>query len=227
MDTPNSETNMEKPLVVIVQGSPRPDGNCARLAVEALTMLESADIEAVIVSAGALMEESTPCNGCMLCLESGDCIHDDGVELFIDMLDASSGLLWITPVYFSTLPGQLKELVDRLQVFWARRQRGEALTFGQRRPALSLIVGSGFDPFGTEAVSIPLKSVSNIAEFTLAEPTVLSGLDEIDALMQDANADKLACAKKALQAFSSAVHDWHGQFGNGPERFGLFVDEAE
>jgi len=209
MTTPSREATAEKPLVVIVQGSPRDDGNCARLAIDAFDACEAAQCEVVIVSARALMSESTPCNGCMGCVSTGDCVHDDGVKLFIDMLDAASGLLWITPVYFSTLPGQLKELVDRLQVFWARRQRDEALTFGERRPAASLIVGSGYDPFGTQAVTIPLTSVSNIAEFTLAEPTVLSGLDEVDALMQDENADKLACAACAVTSFLEAVRRWH------------------
>jgi multimeric flavodoxin WrbA len=206
------EPTEQKPLVVIVQGSPRSYGNCARLAVEAFDILDKAGFEALIVSASTLMEEATPCNGCMTCLATGDCVHDDGVELFIDMLDEACGLMWITPVYFSTLPGQLKELIDRLQVFWARRQRGEALTFEQRRPAASLIVGSGFDPFGTEAVSIPLTSVSNIAEFTLGRPTVLTGLDEVDALMEEANAEKLSCAKDAITAFADEVGSWHANF---------------
>lgn len=212
---PSSEASRApKPLVVVVQGSPRSDGNCARLAITAFETLEAAGCEVVIVSASDLMAEATACNGCMICEATGDCTHQDGVGLFIDMLDEASGLLWITPVYFASLPGPLKELVDRLQVFWARRQRGEALVFSARRPAASLIVGSGFDPFGTEAVTIPLTSVSNIAEFTLSEPTVLSGLDEVDALMQQDNSEKLACAAEALAAFAEAVGRWYAQYSD-------------
>ena len=198
----------EKPLVVVVQGSPRSDGNCAALAIEAFETCETAGLEVVIVSACALMSEAMPCDGCMQCVATGQCVHDDEMSLFVDMLDEASGLVWLTPVYFSSLPAGLKALIDRMQIFWARRQRDTNVVFHARRPAAALVVGSGNDPFGTQAVTLPLMSVSNIAEFTLEEPTVLSGLEDGDALLRAESAPKLEIARQTIQAFAEAVIAW-------------------
>jgi len=202
---------MEQPLVIIVQGSPRTDGNSAVLALDAFEACEAAGFEALIVSSFVLMQEyAHSCNGCMNCLATGDCVFDDGITQFCEMLDAASGLLWITPVYFGSVPGELKALIDRFQVFWSRRKRGEELYFKSRRPASALIVGSGEDPFGTEAVSIPLASASNIAEFTLIDSTVILGIDEADAMTHPDNVDKRNVARDAIDRFIEAVHDWDG-----------------
>ncbi|MCL2818151.1 MAG: flavodoxin family protein [Actinomycetia bacterium] len=198
----------DKPLIIIVQGSPRSDGNSALLAIEAFNACEAAEFEAVIVSSAALMNEAARCNGCLHCVATGQCVHDDEVGLFIDMLDEASGLIWITPIYFASVPACLKELIDRMQVFWARRQRDEAVVFDQRRPAIALVVGSGEDPFGTDAVTIPLKSVSQMAEFALAEPTILLGLEDTDALLQEENVDRLKEARASILAFVADVKAW-------------------
>ena len=196
------------PLVIIVQGSPRGDGNCAALAVEAFNACQTADFETIIVSSADLMASAQWCNGCLNCVATGLCIHEDDVATFIDMLDEASGLLWITPIYFSTVPACLKSLIDRMQIFWARREREEVLAFEVRRPAAAVIVGSGADPFGVEAAVLPLKSASNIAEFTLSDPTVLLGLDENDAILQAESADKRAAARTAIEVFIDRVLAW-------------------
>jgi multimeric flavodoxin WrbA len=119
--------------------------------------------------------------------------------------------MWITPVFFGSVPGPLKSVIDRFQLFWARRQRGEALEFVRRRPASALIIGAGGDPFGVDGVVIPLTSASNIAEFTLAEPTVLLGIDEPGAILHPDHADERARAHEAVAAFVEAVHSWHDE----------------
>jgi multimeric flavodoxin WrbA len=127
------------------------------------------------------------------------------------MLESAAGLLWITPVYFATVPSQLKAVIDRFQVFWARRNRGDMVSFDTRRPAAALVVGSGSDPFGTEAVMSPLTSASNIAEFNLFKKTVLLGLDEFDAIIQEENADKREVAHTTIKTFVDEVLKWSGQ----------------
>ena len=202
---------MDKPLVVIVQGSPRMDGNCAALALDAFNACDARGCDAVIVSASMLMTSGGhPCNGCENCVSTGSCVYEDEVTLLYQMLDSASGLLWITPIYFASVPGQLKAMIDRFQFFWARRSRGETLKFETRRPAAALIVGSGNDPFGTEAVEIPLTSASNIAEFNLSKPTVLMELDEPDAILREENAGMREIAHETIRTFVDAVLKWEG-----------------
>jgi len=195
-----------------VQGSPRDEGNCAALATDAFNACDARGCNAIIVSAEGLMSGNAhPCTGCNSCVSTGECIHLDEVTFLYRMLESAAGLLWITPVYFASVPSQLKAVIDRFQVFWARRNRGEMVRFETRRPAAALIVGSGNDPFGAEAVTIPLTSASNIAEFDLALKTVLIGIDDPGAIIQEENADKRKTAHTTIKKFVDAVFQWHGQ----------------
>jgi multimeric flavodoxin WrbA len=210
-DAAPDDIEYDRPLVVIVMGSPRPEGNCAALALDAYNRCGEAGCEPVIVSSAMLMQEyAKPCNGCMNCLATGQCILGDGVDEFYEMIDQSSGLMWVTPTYFASVPGQLKSLIDRFQFFWSRKQRGDVLTFEERRPATAIIVGTGDDPFGTDAVLAPLTSASNIAQFTLVNPAILMGIDKPGAILSQEHAGKRLDAIVAIDAFIDGVLKWHG-----------------
>lgn len=53
------------------------------------------------------------CTGCYACSNGADCMHkDDVAEILEQMMDADV-ILMATPVYFYTMNGQLKTLIDR------------------------------------------------------------------------------------------------------------------
>jgi len=97
-------------------------------------------------------------------------------------LDSCDALLWVTPLYFAGVPAQLKGLIDRLQVYYGRRLLHGKPT-AARRPAAAVILRAGGDPFGAEAAILTLRSASQMAEFTLPEPLVISGIDKPGDLM--------------------------------------------
>ena len=54
-----------------------------------------------------------PCNGCLKCAKTGQCvIKDDMQDIYKEMLE-SEGIIWATPVYFWSMTGQTKTLMDR------------------------------------------------------------------------------------------------------------------
>ena len=54
-----------------------------------------------------------PCDGCLGCVQTGKCvIEDDAQEIYGKMLE-SEGIIWATPVYFWSMSGQTKTLMDR------------------------------------------------------------------------------------------------------------------
>jgi multimeric flavodoxin WrbA len=54
-----------------------------------------------------------PCDGCGKCQKSGKCVvKDDMEEIYRKMLEAD-GILWATPVYFWSMTGQTKIVMDR------------------------------------------------------------------------------------------------------------------
>lgn len=54
-----------------------------------------------------------PCNGCLGCAETGKCIIEDDAQEILDNMVASDGIIWATPVYFWSMTGQTKTLMDR------------------------------------------------------------------------------------------------------------------
>jgi multimeric flavodoxin WrbA len=80
--------------------------------------LEEAKQNGAEVSKVTLKEKSIgPCDGCGKCHKSGKCVvQDDMQEIYRQML-AADGILWATPVYFWSMTGQMKTVMDRTYAF--------------------------------------------------------------------------------------------------------------
>ena len=97
--------------VLIISSSPRKGGNSEKLAKSfAKGAAESGNAVETIY----LREKSLAfCKGCFVCLKLGHCvIADDAVEIAAKMHDADV-LVFATPVYYYSVSGQLKTMLDR------------------------------------------------------------------------------------------------------------------
>lgn len=76
--------------------------------------LKEAEGQGAQVSNASLRgKKISPCNGCGKCNPSGECVFkDDMQEIYQKMLEAD-GILWTTPVYFWSMTGQSKIVIDR------------------------------------------------------------------------------------------------------------------
>ena len=97
--------------VLIVSSSPRKGGNSVTLA-EAFA--KGAQDAGNHVETIRLREKQIGfCKGCFACLKLGHCvIKDDAVEIAAKMHDADV-LVFATPVYYYSVSGQLKTMLDR------------------------------------------------------------------------------------------------------------------
>jgi multimeric flavodoxin WrbA len=97
--------------ILAILGSSRKGGNTETLLDFAL---KEAKRNGAKVSKVALRDKSiVPCDGCLKCHKSGKCvIKDDMQEIYQEML-AADGILWSTPVYFWSMTGQTKTVMDR------------------------------------------------------------------------------------------------------------------
>ena len=96
--------------------SPRVRGNTEIMVQEALAgaQEEGADVELVSLSKKNIM----PCDGCLSCVRKKVChIKDDMTDIYTKLLEAD-GIIFGTPLYFSTESAQAKALIDRTYVFW-------------------------------------------------------------------------------------------------------------
>ena len=97
--------------VLILSSSPRKGGNSETLAAAFAQGAREAGNQVETVS---LREKQVGfCKGCLACLKLGHCvIKDDAVEIADKMHDADV-LVFATPVYYYSVSGQLKTVLDR------------------------------------------------------------------------------------------------------------------
>lgn len=97
--------------VLIISSSPRKGGNSETLAA---SFAKGAGETGHKVETVYLREKNYGfCKGCLACLKVGHCvIDDDAVEIAAKMHDADV-LVFATPVYYYSVSGQLKTMLDR------------------------------------------------------------------------------------------------------------------
>lgn len=91
--------------------SPRKSGNTEILVGEALNgaQKEGAEVELFSLSG----KEIRPCDGCYTCLETGKCHINDDMQAVYQKLIEADGIIFGTPIYFYSMTGQAKALIDR------------------------------------------------------------------------------------------------------------------
>ncbi len=105
--------------VVIIQGSPRPDGNCGILAGWAAEAAQAAGRTCRVIYPHDL--DIHPCIGCYQCYNTGTCVFDDDMVAMIDAVRRARLLIVCSPVYTNTVPAGLKLVIDRMQAYHAER----------------------------------------------------------------------------------------------------------
>lgn len=97
--------------VLIISSSPRKGGNSETLAA---SFAKGAEEIGHKVETIYLREKNYGfCKGCLACLKLGHCVIDDyAVEIAARMHDADV-LVFATPVYYYSVSGQLKTMLDR------------------------------------------------------------------------------------------------------------------
>jgi multimeric flavodoxin WrbA len=106
--------------VLILKGSPRPNGNSSFLANQ---------VQAGASAAGSAVESFTlhdmdirPCEACNECLAAnGVCIQSDDMQVLYPKIAQADALVVASPVYWYSISAQLKLVIDRWYTFEANR----------------------------------------------------------------------------------------------------------
>jgi multimeric flavodoxin WrbA len=106
---------MEK--VLILMGSPRPNGNVAKMSEWVSKAAEIQQFESEIVYLNSL--DIKPCQACMGCKIDGNsgCVIKDDMEEMYNKIEKSDIIVFATPVYFFSLPTQIKTVIDRFYAY--------------------------------------------------------------------------------------------------------------
>lgn len=99
--------------VLMLNGSPRKDGNTAialKEEMEKIFQAEGIDVETVQVGNQAVRG----CISCYSCKKNGKCIFDDQVNQVASKFQDADGLVVASPVYYGSANGALVSFLDRL-----------------------------------------------------------------------------------------------------------------
>ena len=97
--------------VLILSASPRKGGNSDLLCDQFAKGAEEAghQVEKIRVQERSI----APCMACYACRNSGVCVQKDDMAAILEKMVQADVLVLATPVYFYSMDGQLKTLIDR------------------------------------------------------------------------------------------------------------------
>lgn len=98
--------------VLMVNGSPRADGNTAVALREMEKIFAAEGVESETVQIGN--KDIRGCIACGTCFEKGKCVFDDAVNEIQPKFETCDGLVIASPVYYASANGTLISFLDRL-----------------------------------------------------------------------------------------------------------------
>ena len=124
--TKSIELKEKQMKVLIINGSPRINGNTAISLNEMIKIFEAESIETEVVQIGN--KDVRGCIACGTCYEKGKCVFDDIVNELAPKLEEADGLVIASPVYYASANATLIACLDRL--FYSTANKDKTMKVG-------------------------------------------------------------------------------------------------
>ena len=98
--------------VLIINGSPRVNGNTSIAVREIENVLKEGGAEVIVVQVGN--KDIRGCCACGSCSSTGKCVFDDTVNEIAPLFEEADGVVIASPVYYASPNATLIALLDRL-----------------------------------------------------------------------------------------------------------------
>lgn len=98
--------------VLLINGSPHPEGNTAFALKQMAEVFAEAGVETETLQVGS--QAIRGCIGCGSCYKSHKCVFEDLVNKTAEKLDQFDGIVVGSPVYYASPNGTLLSFLDRL-----------------------------------------------------------------------------------------------------------------
>ena len=129
-------------MLMALYGSPRVGGNTEIIMDEFLRGAENegAKVDRLYVRKHCI----APCNGCLSCFQTGQCVIADDMQQIYPRLLAADIVVLASPIFFYGVTAGIKALIDRAQALWGRRYVLKDPTLGEggkKREGVFISVG--------------------------------------------------------------------------------------
>ena len=99
---------------LVIQGSPKKNGNTATLTKRFLEGLASSGSEVEINEFWLNDLDIQPCQGCFQCTGTSRCIYDDDMQEIYPAIELSELVVFAVPIYWWHMNAQTKLCIDRM-----------------------------------------------------------------------------------------------------------------
>lgn len=122
--------------ILILNGSPRPEGNTAALVKGFKEGAVSKGHEVKVINVGNL--KINGCVACEYCHEKGNgkCVFEDDMKPVYDALDTADMVVFASPVYYWGFSGQLQSAITRFYAPNVPKARKYALLLSSQSPGV-------------------------------------------------------------------------------------------
>ncbi|MCF8109645.1 MAG: flavodoxin family protein [Desulfohalobiaceae bacterium] len=182
--------------ILALYGSPRRNGNTARLLRQAVDGAREA---------GAAVEECilrdmtiSPCLEIYGCKQDGRCVIKDDFQYIHDQLVSCQGVMLASPMFFYTVSSHTKILMDRCQSLWVKKYWIDQERPGSRphtRKGLFIAAGATHGKKLFDGALLSVKYFFDTFDAELWKSLLCKGLDHAD--------DVLAQPDSLQQAYAS------------------------
>lgn len=166
--------------VLIINGSPRKNKNCASIIKEITKKFEENKIDYKVLDIYKMNIEY--CTACGACEKTGHCRIKDDMTPIYEEFNQSIGTITVSPMYFSSVATKVKTLVDRTQSFFSSKYILKKPSIDRDRFRLGMYIAVGGQPEyenqflgGQLVMDIFYKSINTELEYNL----YLSNSDEV------------------------------------------------
>ena len=191
--------------VIGLLGSPLSDGNTAKLLDRALKGAEDAGcmVEKILVTS----LDFQACEEMMFCKDHDTCIMDDDMQQLYPKFKEMDSLIIATPVMTMGIPGKLKSMMDRFQVFFmAKYMRKKPFISKERRVerrGLFICISGMKIPEVFVGAKLTVKAFFDIIDCQYTDELLISDMDTIRDVT--AHPDLLEAAYKKGFALGKAL----------------------
>ncbi len=190
--------------IVAIYGSPRREGNTARLLGEAVRGARDSGAQVHEIVLRDL--QLSPCLEIYGCRKTGRCVIRDDFQPVLERILAARGLMLASPIFFYSVSAHTKTLIDRCQSQWVRKYWIDKVPYGQwqaRRRGLFISVGATRGKKLFDGALLTIRYFFDVLDMELWEALLYRGLDfEGDVLKHP---EHLREAYEAGQRFPAAL----------------------
>ena len=172
--------------ILVLTGSARKDGNSNRMARAFAEAAAAKGNDVKVIDTAAL--KLNFCHACQTCYKTGKpCSFDDDFNTIADDILAADALVFSCPVYWYSVPSQLKAVIDKMFSFAVAEKEG---FFGKECALITCC--EEHDPAVLDGVRIPFERTAALNKWTVVGEVLVPGvfsvgdIDNTDGIAQAA-----------------------------------------